>query len=368
MTCDLPAAAEAHFSADYFAARAKLLRLAPHAAAYPSPARGPGGEPLFTDAAWFGARDARKLLVTISSTHGVEGYCGSGCQLDWIAGGGPDRLGSDQACLVIHAINPYGFAWDRRVTEEGCDLNRNFADFAAGLPANPGYDEIAEHIVPPALEGPRFEAAEEAIADFRRRNGEFAFQVARKAGQYRHPAGVFFGGFGPTAARRTLERIVADHGVAERDFVVIVDFHTGLGPFGYGELQTEGVTGMDAYRRAVDIFGRSVTSSELGTSSSVPLQGTMDEYWLRLLGERHCYVCLEYGTFDPESGRRVLRQDHWLRAHGGAEPDPALLARFRADMRAHFFPDSADWKEMVIARARQVHRQALAGLRRHGGA
>jgi hypothetical protein len=177
---------------------------------------------------------------------------------------------------------------------------------------------------------------------------------------------MFFGGFAPSGPRRTLERIVADYGIADRAFVVIVDFHTGLGPFGYGELQTEEVAGLDCYHRAVEIFGRSVTSSELGTSSSVALNGTMDGYWFELLGDRQVYICLEYGTFDPERGRKVLRQDHWLRAHGGPTPDPTLAARFRAELRDHFFPGSDDWKEMVIARARQVQRQALAGLGRFG--
>ncbi|BBK30094.1 uncharacterized protein DUF2817 [Stella humosa] len=363
MTDDLPQAALAAFSADYFEAREKFRRWAPSAVAYPSAAKGPGGEALSTDVAWFGDPAAPKVFVTVSSTHGVEGYCGSACQVDWLAGGGPGRLAADEAALVIHAINPYGFAWDRRVTEEGCDLNRNFVDFAAGVPENAGYDELAVHIVPPALDGPVFAAAEAAVADYRRRHGEKAFQIARKSGQYRHPAGVFFGGFAPSGPRRTLERIVGDYRLADRARVVVVDFHTGLGPFGYGEIQTEQVAGLDCYHRARTMFGRSVTSSELGTSTSVVLNGTMDGYWYQLLGDRQTYVCLEYGTFDPESGRRVMRQDHWLRAHGGPSPDPALAARFRAEMRAHFFPDSDDWKEMVVARARQVQRQAVEGLR-----
>ncbi|MGE0719828.1 MAG: DUF2817 domain-containing protein, partial [Alphaproteobacteria bacterium] len=286
MTDDLPHAAQAAFSTGYFDARDRLRRLAPAARAYPSPAVGPAGEKLFTEAAWFGDPAAKKVLVTISATHGAEGHCGSACQLDWIAGGGPERLRGDEACLVVHAINPYGYAWDRRVTEEGCDLNRNFVDFSAGAPDNPHYDELAPYLVPAALDGPVFEAAEAAIAAFRRTHGEHAFQIARKSGQYRHPTGVFFGGTAPSGPRRTLEQIAADHRLADRAFVVVIDFHTGLGPFGYGELQTEEVGGMDLFERATAIFGRSVTSPVLGTSSSVALNGTMDLFWENLLGDR----------------------------------------------------------------------------------
>ena len=359
-------AARLAFSASYFDAREKFRRLARCARAYGSPARGPGGERLFTDAAWFGDRDARKLVVVLSGVHGVEGYCGSACQADWLAGRGWEQLGSDEAVLLVHAVNPYGFTWDRRVTEEGCDLNRNFIDFDAPIPHNAGYDALAEHLVPRELEGPVFNAAEAAIAKFRQERGEQAFQEARKSGQYRHPQGVFFGGFEPSSARSTLERIASDHGLGERDFVVIVDIHTGLGPFGYGELQCEQVSGLAGYDRALAIFGQSVTSPELGTSSSVLVNGTVDEFWQRLLGDRHVYVCLEYGTFDPENSRRVLRQDHWLYAHSGLSRHSPVAQRFRAEMKGHYNPGTDDWNEMVIARSRQVLRQAIERLRRFG--
>lgn len=357
-------AAKLAFSDSYFEARAKFRNLAAGARAYGSAARGPGGESLFTDAAWFGDPDARKLVILLSAVHGVEGYCGSACQIDWLARRGWERLGRDEAMLLVHAVNPYGFSWDRRVTEEGCDLNRNFIDFDAPIPHNEGYDALAEHLVPRELDGPVFEAAEAAIAKFRSERGEQAFQEARKSGQYRHPHGVFFGGFGPSNARNTLERIAADYGIDKRDFVVIVDVHTGLGPFGYGELQCEQVSGLAGYDQAAAIFGPSVTSPELGTSSSVLINGTVDELWQRLLGERHVYVCLEYGTYDPENSRRVLRQDHWLHAHSGLSHRSPVAGRFRAEMRKHYNPGTDDWNEMVIARSRQVLRQAVEGLRR----
>lgn len=141
--------------------------------------------------------------------------------------------------LLIHAINPYGFAWDRRVTQEGCDLNRNFIDFTASLPRNEGYDALADSLVPSALEGPVFATAEATIENYRSTYGEAAYRKARTTGQYRHPTGMFFGGFGPTVARETLERIVSEYNIAPRRLVMILDYHTGLGPYGYGELQCE---------------------------------------------------------------------------------------------------------------------------------
>jgi hypothetical protein len=70
MSEDLLHAAKLAFSDSYFDARAKFRSLAPGARAYSSPARGRGGESLFTDAAWFGDPSARKLVVVLSADGG----------------------------------------------------------------------------------------------------------------------------------------------------------------------------------------------------------------------------------------------------------------------------------------------------------
>ena len=53
---------------------------------------------------------------------------------------------------MIHGINPYGFAWLRRVTNENIDLNRNWIDFNQPLPQNPTYDELHASICPSEME------------------------------------------------------------------------------------------------------------------------------------------------------------------------------------------------------------------------
>lgn len=362
-------AANKHFASGYFEARRKFRDCLNEAAVgetttYASPARGPRGEDLSTDVAWFGDRRAPKVAIIISATHGVEGYCGSAAQLDWLAGRGYERLKSDEAILLVHAINPYGFAWDRRVTQEGCDLNRNFVDFAAPIPHNEGYDLLADCFVTRELSGPLVDAAETTIEKFRIAHGEIALRRARTSGQYRHPTGMFFGGFGPTAARQTLAQISSDFGIESRQRVLIIDYHTGLGPYGYGELQCEQASGIAGYERARDIFGPSVTSPDLGTSSAVALNGTQDDYWQRLLGDRHVYVCLEFGTYPSEAGRPALRADHWLYAYGHSQIETDLGFEIRNRVKQHFYPDRLDWKEMVLSRSRQVHRQMIEGLRR----
>jgi hypothetical protein len=357
----------ARFAADYSAARAKFLAavglLGGDVRSYDNPLRGPQGEALATDVAWIGPRAARKLLVTVSATHGVEGFCGSGAQIDWLLGQGLRGVPSDTALLFVHAINPHGFAWLRRVTEEGCDLNRNFIDFAEGAPANPGYAELADALVPPEITGPGLAAAEAQIAAWRAEHGERAFQIARGGGQYTHPHGVFYGGSEPTWARRTLEAIIAAD-CAGRDLVAIVDFHTGLGPFGYGEPIAGNPPDSAGFARARDWYGDSLTAPTLGTSSSVPKNGMAEAAWCRALGDRAIYVALEYGTYPPDRGRVALRDDHWLHQYTNVDWSAPETKRIKAAIRKQYFPDTPDWHEQVLFRSRQILRQALAGLAR----
>lgn len=122
------------FSSSYAAARAHFRQAASAVKesrldSIPYPAPGPAGEELTTDIVWIGPKDATKVFVMASGTHGVEGFCGSGAQIDWLERGEHSRLPSDAAAMLIHAINPYGFSWRRRVTHENVDLNRNWVNF-----------------------------------------------------------------------------------------------------------------------------------------------------------------------------------------------------------------------------------------------
>src|SRR3984893_16584636 len=142
-----------YFSGDYREARRKFRDAATRAgAALPihiNPnAKGPSGEVLDTDLARLGPRVASRVLLTISATHGAEGFCGSGAQVGSFEAGLGRELPAGTAPVAVPPTNPHGVAWPRRVTEDNVDLNRNFVDHAAPLPRNPGYDELAEAICP----------------------------------------------------------------------------------------------------------------------------------------------------------------------------------------------------------------------------
>ena len=356
------------FATSYDEARDKFLSAARLSDAwthrYDNPGKGPKGEALSTDLAWLGPQDASKVVVTISSTHGVEGYCGSGFQVDWLSSVGAAGLPDGTAALFIHAINPYGFAWTRRVTEEGNDLNRNYVDHSKPYPLNQGYLDIADWLVPQDFSEAGQRTADAKLAEYRKKVGDLEFFRAVSGGQYSHPDGMFFGGGGASWSNRILHAIV-DQYLKDRSDVAVVDFHTGLGPYGYGEPITHFDVDSGGSRRVRAFWGESVTESKRGQTQSAARDG-LGHYGLnRVLKEpqtRLTMCTLEYGTFDRESGQKAFRADHWLHKYGdplGKEAEPV-----RAAMRRQFYPETDDWKEAVLFRGHQVVRQAIAGLQR----
>ena len=358
---------EASFAADYADARDRF-RVAVAAkggrlTSYDNPNLGPHGEERATDCGWFGPAGASKVLLLVSSTHGVEGFCGSGAQLDWMLSGGAAALPSDTAVLLVHAINPHGFAWLRRVTEEGVDLNRNFLPEGRALPPNPGYDELATSFVPVDFGHETLTAAGMAIAAFQARNGFAAFAHARSFGQHTHPEGVFYGGLEATWSMRTLAAICSDFRLATREMVAVIDYHTGLGHHGHGEPIVGHRPGESGQARCRAWYGDTLGEPLLGSSSSIPIAGLTQYAWAREIGDdRLTFVALEYGTYPAEGGHRALRDDHIL--HRGGLPDwnDPDCVRIKGALRKFYYPDVDPWKEMVIFRSRQVIGQALAGL------
>lgn len=323
--------------------------------AYPCPGKTPDGDLLATDILWLGDANADKVLVLLAGTHGVEGFVGSAIEFDLLTliSSGELTIPADTAVLIGHALTPWGYAWLRRCDEDGVDLNRNAVDFGKPLPANTGYDLLKDALFS-ADQGQR----QAAFSEYQLQHGRSELEVAISGGQYADPAGPFYGGTKPAHGRLVTEDLIQQYSLQERDLAVI-DLHSGLGPFGYGEIICDHHPDSYGVEVAQAWYGDSVTLPALGTSSSVPKAGLMDYLWHGIMNERSCHVTLEFGTYSTDQLFEVLLRDHQL----WAQPDN-LSERLQHSklMRQHFCPDDEAWKAMVLFRARQVIAQALHGL------
>jgi hypothetical protein len=361
-----------HFSESYAEARTRFVEAATRAVApvetFENPVGlGPDGETLATDVALFGPADATKLLILVSGTHGVEGFAGSGAQTSMIESLRFSALPARTAVLVVHAINPYGFAWLRRANEDNVDLNRNSIDFDDVPASNPDFEALAPHLVP--RDWSELVPAEAELKSFIEKNGFRRFQQVVTGGQYTHPDGLFYGGSAPVWSTRTFREIVQRYGRGKQR-LALIDFHTGLGPCGYGEPIYTGNDDEEA-NRARDWYGPDLTAIYAGNSSSVIVQGPLlnavpsyfdDPSMQGTPKPEITTMALEYGTLPETMVLDVLRAEAWMHVHGTANFDTPVGRALKRRMRDAFYVDTDFWKRSILDRAVEMTGCALAGL------
>jgi predicted deacylase len=378
------------FHTSYAQARTQFLSAAHAVGAVlhsdPHPLKGCEGEDLALDVAVFGAANSSintpKRVLLSSGVHGVEGYCGSGIQIAVLQNAA--LLASAQAAgitlIFAHAVNPHGFSFRRRATQENVDLNRNFQDFSKPLPVNADYDVAAPLLFPKVW--PPDASNQAAIGALIALRGMPWLQQAISGGQYHDPQGIFYGGTAPTWSNGALRRLLATH-CASAAQLAWIDLHTGLGSSGHGERMfgygVEKLQSSDAASQAKvqakkqaalatanawwsNNGATPLTSTEDGTSVSAALTGTISD-----VGAQECpntdivKMTIEYGTVPPLAVLQAMRSDQWNQLHPQA---PAALreANSQAMFKA-FFTDTDEWKTAVVAQGVQAMQQAIDGLK-----
>jgi hypothetical protein len=353
------------FAPTYREARARLLEAARPAGASVTSHRHPGpspdDNPLFTDVVHVGPHEARQILLIISGTHGVEGFAGSAIQLAALHAVRTQPLPRDTGLVLIHALNPYGFAWCRRVDAQNIDVNRNLMDHDASAPANPEYESL-HHLLCPRewSEATRLEGVR-MLVDFQARHGRASLENALAKGQRSHDDGLFYGGRGPSWSiellRSTLTTLV-EH--AKR--IILLDVHTGLGSYGGCQL----ICGIEEGNSRTSAVRRWLGDGALffGAASGYErMAGAIDSGIEALLGGaiEVTPVTVEFGTLPALDVLQALRADNWLHRHR-AHPD--LNDPIKQDMHRAFNPQDDDWRELVLLRGRQVIARAFQGLQR----
>ena len=367
MTEEMPGAAGAPpaplFPADYVHARATFRAAALAAGAeletVAHPLPGLQGEALGVDLAWLGPRGARRVLLSISGTHGVEGLHGSGCQTGVLRRLTGAALPADTALLFVHALNPYGFSWLRRVNEDNIDVNRNCIDFSQP-PANPAYAEVHPLLQLPGLAPAQLAQVQTALEVYIGRVGQQAAAFAITGGQYTHPDGIFYGGRALCWSNRTLAQVAQRHLQGAR-LLCVLDHHTGLGPPAHTELICRHPPGSDALALARQWWGADVTSPDAGESASAVLGGNVRMALVGLCPRAQVVaIALEVGTQPQRQVIAALLADNWL--HQAGAPQSAPGQAVRQLMRTAFFSDDANWQSHSFGRAMTIYEQALHGM------
>lgn len=352
------------FASSYSDARAKFHDVAAakglQIASHRNPTRGPSGEELATDTVLIGPGTASRLFIAISGTHGAEAFCGSGIQTGWLRQGLFDKLPADTAVLLIHALNPSGFAWGRRVNEDNIDLNRNFIDHLGAKPENAGYLTLRDAICPTDWSTTSEQRNKAVFAQYAAQHGPMGLQSAIMSGQYWDDQGVFYGGTTETWSNRILHQILSPYAATARR-AAFIDLHTGLGPYGFGEIMSNHFGQSIGNRLIRDWWGDEATFFDDGSTSSAVTIGDTSIGVDRALPQTEVGgITLEYGTVPLEAMIDAVRADNWLHLHGKLDSQQGRI--IKADIRATFYPEQDDWKQMVIERSVYALNGMMRGL------
>lgn len=356
------------FGETFAEARAKFLLAAAQAGgavtSYVHPdATGPDGGSLTIEVACFGAAGARKAFLILSGTHGGEGYAGSAAQIALMRSGALAKLAPELRVVLVHGINPYGFAHWTRTTEHNVDLNRNFVDFAQPLPANPGYGEVHPFICPAAWTEDSRAEAQRGVDAWIQQHGFQAWIQTIMMGQYDEPTGLNYGGREPEWSHKALETIVARH-LAGVEKLAFIDWHTGLGQPGEPFFLCFNAPGDANWERVCAWWGRERIESKEGFDGAArPTYSGLVFHGVQRFAApaEMAGAVIEFGTIPVTEAYDQLRIDRWLK-YGDTPDDPDYLAALRRGVRDAFTPPDPAWRRSIVEHARAIQLRGLEGL------
>jgi hypothetical protein len=304
--------------------------------------------------------DSLNLLILSSGVHGVEGYVGHAAQQLFLENYLSEEFLQNTGVLLIHAVNPYGFKYTRRVTENNVDMNRN----SPSTPdlygtRNEGYTQVYDLINPQkkvrtgSLENRFFFV--KAINEIRKAS----LPVLRQAvlqGQYTYPEGLYFGGQGSEPQIELLRPVISEISLPyER--IMILDLHTGYGERGKLHLFPNPME--DEERRKLESMFDGFEIDWGDTEDFYTVTGDFVGFVGALNPHKEYYpMLIEYGTLNSQTTMGSLKSIHIMilenqgHQHGFASKKDSL--RVKGNLREMYYPESENWRNYVMHQTRDV--------------
>lgn len=310
--------------------------------------------------------DTGKLFVLSSGVHGIEGYTGSAIQRMFMSELIPDMGDDRPGILLIHGMNPYGFKYKRRVTENNVDLNRNSSvSIELYSTENRGYADLYNFINPsPVASGSNlFNRFFYVVAITK--IVKSSMPVLRQAvlqGQFQFPEGLYFGGTQPEPQIVMMKEYLPQY-FGIYDNIFLVDLHTGYGEIGKLHLFTNPIEDDSIKELTATIFdGYEI---DWGNSSDFY---TINGDFCSFMGDINpeaTYISMpfEFGTLNSQvtfgslhSIQKTIIENQGIQ-HG--YKNNKQEEKIKSSFIEMYYPSDPGWRSTVIEQSREVLSDAL---------
>lgn len=322
---------------------------------------------LFIDYCYIPAQKRfKRLLILTSGVHGVEGYVGSAVQQMFLKELVKENSLDELGLLIIHGINPYGFKYKRRVTENNVDLNRNSStDKSLFESENKGYNDLNAFLN---------QKQKVNLISF----GNFFFHLnaiqkiikysmgsLRQAvlqGQYQHEKGVYFGGKALEPSVTALTPLIQQT-AANYDMVFNIDLHTGYGANGTMHLFPNPLKDEKKKAKTENIFSGS--HIDWGDSDDFyTVTGDFVTYVGNIIPEKYYLTMVfEFGTMDTQTTMGSIKALHNVIIENQGVQNGYKSKKDEKKVKSRYlegyYPSSEPWRSKAINDARKTLLQAV---------
>lgn len=322
---------------------------------------------LFVDVVYIPAQKAsERLLILSSGTHGIEGYVGNAVQEMFIERFLTSDLLENTGVLLIHGLNPYGFKYKRRVTENNVDLNRNSdTDPTLYNTINSGYADLYDFLNPTTPVRYGSLGNKFFVVKAIRKIIQASLPVLRQAvlqGQYSFPDGLYFGG---NKREPHIEQLATILERFSKPYPVVmnIDLHTGYGERGKLHFFPNPISNQDLREKTESVF--SGYQIDWGDSDDFyTITGDFSGYITKLIGNKtHIPMTFEYGTMDSQKTMGSIRSIHNMilenqGVHHGYRKDKDQR-KVEKNILEMYYPSDPEWRNKIMIQTEEVFRQVL---------
>ena len=330
---------------------------------------------LFTDwAYWPAQKRADTLLVITSGIHGSETYAGSAILQMFLTEVFPKIDRSHMGIFLVHAMNPYGFKYHQRTTENGVNLNRNFSvDGKFYRSRNLDSEKMHDKFY---LRKPVSSDKSHLFEHLNERDGKVFFDEisldeyikAIAPGQYMRAEDLEFGGRALEPQSKFLvEKMRAL--IPQYQDILAFDLHTGLGDKNRLHLLTSG-SGEDLHpelfaklfdQQADKEFYVHTPPSEEGFYE---VHGAINSIFvdLSVARQRVCAITMEFGTLGHSLEAQLDGLNSFIITHQGlyyGYANEEIKSQIEKDNFERSYSQNDEWRKSVIDASRGLFTNVL---------